>query len=369
MKSSTPIKRPLQGNKQRILLLVLALFVAAGSLALLSLRAAGPFVAVEPESGSRTAPAAGIQDTTASGGQAVRFGPASSSTKFTLVVMPDTQFTAQSWPADFMNMTAWIRDKAAELNIAYVLHEGDVQENPIPPTYQYFENARRAMNQLDGHVPYVVAIGNHDFDAWYTGQNEGIATDRRATIFNRYFPVSKFQNWPTFGSSHPAGTNDNSFHKFRAGGTDWGIVTLKFKPTAAELAWANSIVSANPSRRFIILTHEYLFGNGTRTPAGTQMWNELVSKYKNVQFVFSGHVYPTSARRVDAGVNGNQVHQLLIDYQAYSVREPNSYIRLMTFDTAARTITVKSYSPPFNKYMTGTADDFVLTGVPFGPVQ
>jgi hypothetical protein len=285
--------------------------------------------------------------------------------KFTLVIMPDTQVTNWKWPADFMVMTKWIVDNKAALNIAYVLHVGDIQE--WPATLSYYENARLGMNQLDGKVPYAITIGNHDMDRWSDG-GAAMTADPTSNIFNSYFPLSKFQAMPGFGDSYPTGTSDNVFHKFTAGGTDWGVVTQKLQPTDDQMTWVSNTIAANPTRRFFFLTHDYLNPSGSRTNWGNIFWDKVVNKHKNMQFVIAGHLI-CCAQRVDSGVNGNSVWQILSDYQNYNDREPNTYLRLMTFDPAAKTVTVKTYSPVFNKYKTTADSDFVLTGIPFGPIN
>lgn len=90
-------------------------------------------------------------------------------------------------------------------------------------------------------------------------------------------------------------------------------------------------------------------------------------KHANIEFVLCGHL-STASRRMDMGDNGNPVFQILSDYQNYDQREPNSYIRTMLFDPNAKTVSVRTYSPAFDKEMTGDAHDFVLTDVPFGPI-
>jgi hypothetical protein len=54
--------------------LTVVVFVLLGIFVLAQSRAATPFISVEPEAGSKTAPAAALADTSASGGQAVKFG-------------------------------------------------------------------------------------------------------------------------------------------------------------------------------------------------------------------------------------------------------------------------------------------------------
>ena len=285
---------------------------------------------------------------------------------FTIVVVPDTQVTVYKWPDDYFSAMKWIVDTRTAKNTQYVLHVGDVQE--WPKTISYYVNARKGMDMLAAaNIPFSIAIGNHDFDKWSDGTHAAIAADRSTTIFNNYFPVSEAAKFPTFGGSYPTGSNDNNYHLFTAGGTDWMTLAINYQATDAEIAWANGVVAAHPKRRVIVFTHDYMNGGGNRDAFGNKLWTALVRKHANIEFVLCGHL-STAARRKDVGDNGNAVFQILSDYQNYDQREPNSYIRTMLFDPSAQTVSVKTYSPAFDKEMMGDAHDFVLTDVPFGPI-
>jgi len=61
--------------------------------------------------------------------------------------------------------------------------------------------------------------------------------------------------------------------------------------------------------------------------------------------VLSGHT-GSSAMRVDDGVKGNKIYQILQDYQGQDAG--GGYIRLLEIDTKAGTIDAKMYSPFYN---------------------
>jgi hypothetical protein len=297
---------------------------------------------------------------------------------FTLVVVPDTQVQVYKWPEDYYAQMTWIRDNVDVLDIRYVIHVGDIVEGCIygltPAELEaQWERAKKGTDLIHGRVPYIVTIGNHDFDGWgqpcvssNTNFAEGITrTNRVATKFNHYYPRSLFSSWPTFGGTFPTDLNDNAYHQFRAGGTDWLIITLKYQPTDAEIAWAGEIAQAHRNHQIIIDTHSYLTGDGSRSTEGDRIWNGLGKLYPNIAFILSGHV--SSARRVSIGVAGNTVHEIMSDYQTYSDRERNSWLRLMTFDPVAETVSVRTYSPTLDRDNDSAADDdhFVLSDIVF----
>jgi hypothetical protein len=360
------LRRTTEHHRRLTLLAVAAVSVAIGVWTLTISSAATTGIALEAESGTVASPATKVANAAAAGGSTVKFGP-STDGKFTLVFMPDTQYMVSTWPADLKTNTNWIKNNTAAQNIRFVMHLGDLVD--IPTIEQQWIDGKAGMDILDPAAPYVISVGNHDMDAY--PNSAGIRDTKK---FNQYFPITKFKNWSwqSWVSNHnppaPEGPSDNQAHKFTAGGTDYLVVTLKYRPKSGELAWANQVIAANPTRRVIIVSHDFMDGAGVRNTSGNAIWDNVASKHKNVQFVFSGHLN-YAARRVDNGINGNPVWQILSDYQTPGVREPNTYIRLMSFDAAAGTVGVKTYSPVFNKYMTTDRDQFTLTGIKFGPIQ
>jgi hypothetical protein len=297
---------------------------------------------------------------------------------FTLVVVPDTQVQVYKWPDDYYKQMKWIADNVQSLGIQYVIHVGDIIEGCVyglseAQIEDQWKRAKKGTDFLEGKVPYIMTIGNHDFDGWgtpcdpsNTDFGAGITkTNRVATKFNKYYPRSLFASRPTFGGTFPDDLNDNSFHVFRAGGTDWLVLTLKYQPTDAELDWASEVVATHPDHHVIIDTHSYLSGNGQRSPDGDRIWEKVGKRYPNVSFILSGHI--NSKRRTATGDAGNTVHEIMSDYQTYKDRPRNSYLRLMTFDPAAKTVSVRTYSPTLNKDNATASDDdkFVLSGVEF----
>src|SRR3989338_5749903 len=74
---------------------------------------------------------------------------------FTIVILPDTQYYSESYPEIFMSQTRWIKEYAQELNIKIVLHEGDITNTN---TASEWIVAQRSMRVLDGTIPYVITI-------------------------------------------------------------------------------------------------------------------------------------------------------------------------------------------------------------------
>ena len=138
---------------------------------------------------------------------------------FSIVVLPDTQHYSQRFPSNFHDQTEWIVANTKNRRIAAVLHLGDITHRSTRPEW---EVARSAMCRLDGHVPYFIIPGNHDYS-----DGKSLCVDR-TTLFNEYFPLNKFQDNPTFGGTfdHEPERFENSFHTFSAGGRDFLVIAL-----------------------------------------------------------------------------------------------------------------------------------------------
>lgn len=296
---------------------------------------------------------------------------------FTLVVLPDTQCycdtrlgqSSQDWGKDlreyFFAQTQWIRDQAERLNIRFVVHEGDITQTDYD---EEWDIARRAMATLDGHVPYCLSLGNHDMGYRKTPDSPmsyDTAIDRE-TRFNKHFPRSFYAGQPSFGGTYDE-TLDNSYWVFDAGGLEFLIVSLEFKPRDKILAWASGIVESNPERRVIVLTHSYLNKESERivsdnytTPGnnGELMWQKFVSKHANIFLVLCGHVLG-EGRLTSRGVHGNDVHQLLSDYQGEK-NGGDSWLRYMEFHPEEDRIEVYTYNPVRGTHRNGDSSRFSL---------
>jgi hypothetical protein len=303
-----------------------------------------------------------------------------SSSAFKIAILPDTQIYAQSYPAIFRAQTQWIADNWQAQNIKFVIHEGDITNNNNTAQWQV---ARDAMRTLDGVVPYSVTPGNHDM-----GTN-GSSDTRNSTLFNTYFPVSDFSGTWTFGGVYPAEPTryDNNYHTFSAGGTDWLVLSLEFGPRGPVLDWANQVVSSHPNHRVIVATHTYMFYDETRHNTGhswnphayglasgaggvndgEEMWRKFVKLHPNITIVLNGHVLDDGeGHRVSTGDHGNQVYQMLANYQMQT-NGGNGYLRLLEIDPVDGTIRATSYSPYLNQYKTDWQNAFLFSNVELGP--
>ncbi len=278
---------------------------------------------------------------------------------FTLVVMPDTQnYTIQEARREiFLSQTHWVAAQKDRFNIRYVLHEGDVVQDNIEPQW---EMAKDAFSRLDdAGVPYAIGPGNHDYGPGGNGNG-------RNTGFNepRFFgPGSPYASQPSVGGFFESGKTDNSYHLFSAGGRDWVLLALEWRPRVPVVRWADQVLTDHPDRTAIVVTHEYLSTQGTRNGTGNSLWSGLVSKH-NVAFVFCGHVLG-SGRTTSVGASGHVTHQVVANYQHLALGG-NGYLRLVEILPDGRDVRILTYSPFLDALMESEVEQFELVacGVP-----
>ena len=230
---------------------------------------------------------------------------------FTVVLLPDTQYYSEKYPITYISQTLWIRKRLKDDNIKFAIHLGDIVQN-VSRENEWI-NADRAMQALDGVVPYSVVPGNHDI----------VLEQRDSTLYNKYFSPARFAGHKWYGG-HLGKTNDNNYCFFEAGGMKFMVISLEFAPRDATLEWAASVAKRHPDHRVIVATHCYMRNDKRDTicatsyqlkgNSGEQMWQKLVRKQPNIFLVVSGHVRGVGLQtsKNDAG---GKVIEMLTDYQ------------------------------------------------------
>jgi hypothetical protein len=298
---------------------------------------------------------------------------------YTVVVMPDTQYYASSFPDVFDRQATWIVTQKTLLNITAVLHVGDLVDGD---TSAQWGVASRAMRKLDAvNIPYVVVPGNHDY-----------GTLDRKTDMSLYFGPTSM---PWITGTMVAGRIENNYALLDIGPTQWLVLGIEFGPRDSVMAWADAVLSAYPDRPAIILTHAYLYRDGNRYDIaisnvshqsfipqdygytasegindGEMIWQKLVLPHANVRLVFSGHDTGFS-RLASTRPDGSVVYQMLSDYQWYRIDEADyfgggGYLRILKFDYGNQQISVRTYSPYLDQYLTDDQNEFVI-GLESGP--
>jgi hypothetical protein len=282
--------------------------------------------------------------------------PAPAEGGFTLVVVPDTQNYTWKRPELYALQAGWIAANVQRYNIAQVLHVGDITQHN---TMEEWAAARRAQSLYSDLVPAAYAAGNHDL-----GPNGN--SEARGSLFADYISLVDYRRRPGFGGVYDREPDrtENSYHLFDGGGRQWLLLVLEFAPRDDVVRWANDVVTSHPNRSVILLTHAYLAADGTRfdgrkrpdgpafyplanSPEGSNdgeaLWQKLVSRHANFALVISGHVGIAGYLK-SKGLNGNTVHQLVVDYQDIA-NGGNAWLRLLQFLPDGKTVRVRDYTP------------------------
>ena len=84
-------------------------------------------------------------------------------------------------------------------------------------------------------------------------------------MINTYFPPTHFSAFSWFGDTFEAGHVENSFSVLPVdrGRASWLVLALEFGPRDEVLAWAASVLDAYRLTPAIIVTHAYLYRDGT----------------------------------------------------------------------------------------------------------
>ncbi len=248
---------------------------------------------------------------------------------FTVVVLPDTQWYSHIFPEIFREQTQWIADNQHTENIKFVIHVGDVVQEPGDTGN--WDNARGAMDLL-GDMPYLVVGGNHD---GLCGQQPLQRCDW--TEFRRYFGEPSSHALFSVGSRH-----------FLIVGMEW------YEPPYPDALYSQVTdwLDAYPEREVIYVTHAYRGLEGEWAgPNSYSQWLALENA-PNLSMIVWGHFHGQRYDR-QMGVQGNTIHCMLADYQDFP-NGGNGWLRLLRYYDDG-TVWVLTYSPWLDQFM---SDDY-----------
>lgn len=236
----------------------------------------------------------------------------------------------------------------------------------------------------DANIPFGVAPGNHDYDAWWVvaapagapksqqRQSHVGGLDNFRIAFGN--DTSFFQDKEWYVDSVNGG--GSSAQVFNAGG--YRFLHFAFEMHAGDdvIDWARGVIANHPGLPTIITTHDFLSPRGERfagsmdlglvDPEGNnsanEIWEKFISPNDQIFMVLSGH-QPGQARRVDENNSGHEVHQILANFQlrgraGVDAGEPlrqgigDGWHREMTFHLggADPRIDVRTYSTHYDAY-------------------
>lgn len=273
-----------------------------------------------------------------------------------LVMIPDTQMLMVNTPdagqEKFQNIADWIVANAASRKIKMVAHMGDVTSinssgtpNDLDANHEAQLTAASGIIETieDANVPILLNVGNHDYDAAGT-----------FTHWTGTFPVARVSGKAWYGGRYDGDTdNDNLAFLFTAGGKDYVIVGLSNQATEAERTWAHAIFDTYSTRIGILTTHVLMDADGDMYAS---IYDDVVSPCPNVLITLSGH-YTNSNYQKSTDMGGGRT--LWSQVRAHVTGEDSSYIRILHFNPRVGTISMTTYSPHLDNWLTDAANQFV----------
>lgn len=301
-----------------------SLLQAAAAVPILSAAAA---TAAPTTAAAATAPAA---PTTSSGGR-----PDTTDPRFTIAVLPDTQYLLDDGGSDAEPVAATLRHLVREQardNIVFMAHLGDVTEHG---TVTEMRAASRAF-EAAGRLSYSVLAGNHDV----SGDDQ-----RGDTPYLRAFGPQRFSRMKTYGGSSPDGYN--SYHVVRGGGREWLVLALDWRASDAGLAWTQGVLDEHAELPAILTTHDLVRaeddGTAQLSDNGQRLWDRLIRGNDQIFLALGGHYWP-SGRTTKTNDAGHPVHLHITNYQDRYYGGAGM-VRYYSFDLDRGVIDVETFSP------------------------
>jgi hypothetical protein len=276
-----------------------------------------------------------------------------------MIVLPDTQYYAASYPEIFAAQTQWIVENQERLNIKIVMQAGDIVDTWNDPN-QWNVADRSLSKIIDANIPYTPSLGDHD--------HEGQTPDGSTEFFHEHFPETRFRGLPWWGGDYNG--NTNHFVLLTLAGEDYVFLGMDFCPSADELGWAYGVFSAYSNRKAILVTHALIDdlggfdGESDCSRFGgdvSYIWKDLITHQKNLHLAFGGHQHLDDGEYNETLTNdfGEPVHLVQADYQMWE-NGGNGRLRIMTFDPLANEIQVQTYSPWTYTKETDADSEFVF---------
>lgn len=271
--------------------------------------------------------------------------------RFTLAVLPDTQYASRYSATEFVPrfgsdpfraQTSWLAAHAEQLRIPFVAHLGDVVDQA--GVEAQWASADAAMGTLeDAGLPYSVLPGNHDLMDG-DGDLDDRDYDLAAEPYAAWFSTERAARQTTWVASDPTGLNQA--HVFEAEGQRFLVLALAWGASGETFAWADDVMAQHPEVPVILTTHAAITvdGSGARdTEYGLRLWDELIRGNDQIFLTLNGHFHGTAVhtRLNDAG---HEVTQMLIDHQM-SYGGGDGYLALLELDLTHGRLAVDTVSP------------------------
>jgi hypothetical protein len=290
-----------------------------------------------------------VQSWCAQAGDAESFGSRGPSGKFTLAVIPDTQYLFdedRGNQAVVEKSLQWIVDHTREKNIVFTIHLGDIVNNGASARWGRSELAQAsdAFKIFDRNdIQYGVVAGNHDVPPGSFDNVRG-----HSTYLDYFGPSRTAGNRSYCGST---GDGYNNCYTFMGGNQRFLLLALDWRASDATIAWAESKLEEFAGVPTIIATHEILNSSNWTTVNdaavlsgyGQTLWDRLIKSHSQIFMTLNGHNWPAGGV-IMKDLADREVYMHLVNYQDRYF-SGSGMIRLYEFDLRANNVDVQTFSP------------------------
>lgn len=295
---------------------------------------------------------------------------------WTTVVIPDTQtYVNRVNKHGFKildRMFEWMAAEKDTRNIKVVVHVGDMTGGNRPESWVKIRNSYKT---LDGILPYVVCVGNHDAS---DGKRQ------KKGRLNDYFKINENpRNKECFVGSFEKDELENAYYIFEQNGQKYLYIALEYHVRDEVVEWADKIIKRHPDHHIFITVHAYLTARSRgRSKDGKPVVNpsnvlkrKLIDPNPNVEFLVNGHTGPwrlhddgeLEREREEIAVahlstpkdKGLAFHAMLFNAQ-WLKNGGDGWLLLLEFQPDNKTVHVRTYSPYLKAYRTGPQYDYIL---------
>lgn len=309
--------------------------------------------------------------------------------EFMIAHITDTHYEdAEGGAIHIEHIGRYLAEHAASLGIEIVLHSGDIVNPPVDGdggdghSVTQWQAASDMLAELDAvNLPYLLTTGNHDYD----GDIGSDVIGRASTEFNTYFPQSRYtsKTWWN-GGFYEASHSENAYLLMTIDSVDYIFISMEFGPRDAVMTWVDGLLTTYAARHAVIITHSYIYRDGTTVAAGDQYaphpdytldgdsnnGDELLVMFQthdNVRLVLSGHDKATlpgiAKSREDLSNGGIPIIGMVANYQQWLTYK-SGMMRFLRVNPTATTIKVESFSARLNQFLHDADNQFTVDWTP-----
>ena len=262
----------------------------------------------------------------------------------------------------FIALTKWTADNRAANNIVFLTHAGDIVGDATDPPDRNLVQWRRADSAFDvldtqaPGLPYTASEGNHDIESTPTPPG-------KPTRFYEFFGDARYENTSWYLGSSPGGNSQAQV--FWGGDREYLHLNIQWSPSEPIWDWAEKLLDLLPEMPTIVTTHFHMEPAPSlqRSVVGQGIFQRLAEPYSQTFLLLGGHLTGVG-RKTSQNLAGEDVFEVLADYENLIVTQNENWMRTIEIDDEAGTLQFRTLTPgmdpnnPVIQYMTDPENEF-----------